>query len=821
VTRYADSVALALGIARMEARSGRASEVEPGHLLMGLSTLCRSDLDTVLAHAELTPGERRAVKVDAERLRLLFTGAQVDPGALRRRLRGALAVSAGEPEPDSPDFVPHRDRAARRVFTRASELTTTGPAGAEELLRALLESPARPIREAFERLGVTDPHAAFFPVRHENLPVRQEKRRGKRQGKRREGPTNEPATPVLDRYGRDLTRLAREGKLPTLIGRRTELRTLARVLVKRRKANAVLVGDAGVGKTGIVEGFADLLAGPGAPDGLAGARVVELPMAALVAGTRYRGEFEERLLAVIAEAREAPELIVFIDELHTVLGAGGTGSSDAANILKPALARGDLRCIGATTPGEYRLHVEADAALRRRFEMIRVEEPTRAQAVEILAGLREHLADHHGVDIAAGVPEAAVDLAVRYLPELRLPDKAIDLVDQACAAARIRTISPESPAGPEFPAAVPARVGRAELAAVVAERARLPVERVTSGEVARLAGMEEHLRRRVIGQDAAVGAVADAIRTSRAGLGDPRRPIGVFLFAGPTGTGKTELAKALAEFLFDDRRRLIRIDMSEYQERHAVSRLLGAPPGYIGYDRDGQLSGPLHDHPHSVVLFDEVEKAHPEVLDLFLQIFDEGQLTDARGRRVPFTDAVVILTSNLGTTGGGRPLGFTPDAENAENATGDASERVMAALRRELRPELLGRIGRIVVFDPLTRRVLRRIAGKLIDRVRGRLADRAITLGLTDGAYDLLVRHAVAANSGARALEQAVERLLVQPLGRELLTGRLPDGASIRVEAADGALVCTPTGQSAGRAAEPSPGRSSEWPAGQSGGTGR
>ncbi len=773
MARYADSVALALDIARIEARSGRASEVEPGHLLVGLSTLCRPDIETVLDHAELAPDEWRAVKADAERLRLLFTRAGVDPVALRRRLRSALAVTAGRPDPypvPQPNLAPHRARAARQAFTRAAELATNGPAGVAELLRALLESPTPRCREVFDRLGIVDPLAVFFPERQEKSAAGR-------------------ATPELDRYGRDLTQLACEGGLPPLIGRRDELRALARVLVKQRKANAVLVGDAGVGKTGIVEGLAEVLVGPYAPAGLTGTRVVELPMAALLAGTKYRGEFEERLLAVLAEAR-APGLVLFIDELHAVLGAGGTGASDAANILKPALARGELRCIGATTPGEYRLRLEADPALRRRFEVIRVEEPTRAQAVEILAGLRERLADHHGVDIAASVPEAAVDLAVRYLPELRLPDKAIDLVDQACAAARIRTITPE------VPTVAPVRVGGAEVAAVVADQARLPVERVTAGEARRLLGMEEHLRRRVIGQDEAVGAVADAIRTSRAGLGDRRRPIGVFLFAGPTGTGKTELARALAEFLFDDQRRLIRIDMSEYQERHAVSRLLGAPPGYVGHDRDGQLSGPLHDHPHSVVLFDEVEKAHPEVLDLFLQIFDEGRLTDARGRRISFSNTVVILTSNLGAATGG-PLGFTPGAQDAP--TGEP-KRVMAALRQELRPELLGRIGRVVVFNPLTRPVLRRIADKLIDRVRDRLAHRAITVTLTDDAYDLLIRYAASTRSGARALEQAVERLLVQPLGRELLAGRFTDGTPIRVDAADGALVCTPTGKSGGTA---------------------
>ncbi|WP_238006805.1 ATP-dependent Clp protease ATP-binding subunit [Dactylosporangium sp. AC04546] len=763
--RYGDGVALVLGIARIEARAGRAAQVEPGHLLLGLSKLCGADLGVP---ATLP---RKAVETDAAALRGCFERAGVDPDRLRRRLRRALASSDAGPSrdhdrdagrdgaepardhdrdagrggaepaagPPPGGAVPHRDRGARRAFARAGELAGDEPAGAVALLRAVLESPTPPCREVFDRLGVPDPLSAFFP--------------------------GTPDTPFLDRYGRDLTRLAREDRLPPLIGRRGELLALARALVQQRKANPVLVGEAGVGKTGIVEGLAHLLAQPDAPKPLAGARIVELTMSALVAGTKYRGELEERMLAVLGEARDTPGLILFIDEVHTVL--------TAADILKPALARGEVRCIGATTPAEYRRSIEQDPALRRRFQLVRVEEPTRTEAVEILEGLRGRLAGQHGVEIAGGVPAAAVDLALRYLPELRLPDKAIDLVDQACAAARIRTLSPDD--------TKPLFVGPDEIAAAVAERAGLPVQRVTAGEAERLLGLEEDLRRRVVGQQEAVAAVADAIRTARAGLGDPRRPVGVFLFAGPTGTGKTELAKALAEALFDDERRLIRIDMSEYQERHAVSRLLGAPPGYVGHDRDGQLSGPLRDHPHSVVLFDEVEKAHPEVLDVFLQIFDEGQLTDAQGRRVSFTETVVILTTNLGSERG-EPAGFNAAA---------AAPQVMAALRRHLRPELLGRIGRVVVFDPLTERELRRVAAKLVERVAARLTGRAVTLDLTDAAYDLLVGRAVAERSGARALEQAVDRLLVVPLGRALLTGRVQDGAAVRVDAAGEELAWT------------------------------
>ncbi|MEV0407575.1 ATP-dependent Clp protease ATP-binding subunit [Actinoallomurus sp. NPDC050550] len=750
---------LAIELARLEAMAGGSTKIEAGHLLMGLTKLCRADIGEVLQRPGTVAqrSDLRAVEEESQRLRRRFATAGVDPDRLRRRLRAVHVVG---PRLTSPTDL----RLGRTVLRRADDLAGQDIVDAVALLRAVLENLTSPSEQVLAHLGIDDPLAAFFP------------RPGRRE------------TPFLDEYGRDLTELARAGRLPPLIGRRAELRALARVLVRRHKTNAVLVGEAGVGKTGIVEGLARRLAAPDAPADLAGSRIVELSMTTLLAGAGYRGEFEERVQAVLREAGENPELILFIDELHTVLGAGGRAASDAANILKPALGRGEIRCIGATTPGEHRRHIESDPALDRRFQVIWVEEPTRAEAVEILAGLRERLADHHGVEIAREGVEAAVDLAIRFLPDLRLPDKAIDLLDEACAAARIRTLSPGAPPATE--------VDSAALAAVVAERVRLPVERVAASEAKRLLTLEERLRRRVIGQDEAVEVVAEAVRTSRAGLGDPRRPIGVFLFAGPTGTGKTELAKALAALLFDDERRLIRIDMSEYKERHAISRLLGAPPGYLGHDREGQLSGPLRNHPHSVVLFDEVEKAHEEVLDLFLQIFDEGSLTDARGRRVSFTDAVVILTSNLGAmpVAAHRAIGFgAAGAEDRAPATGDdPTERVMAALRTTLRPELLGRIGRVVVFKPLPPAAVRRIVDTLVDRVQERLADRAITIVLTGEAYEFLLWHADTARSGARALEQTVERLLVQPLGRALLAGRLTDDTTVRVGAAGDALTFAP-----------------------------
>jgi ATP-dependent Clp protease ATP-binding subunit ClpC len=736
------------------------------------------------------------------------------------------------------------DSALTRMIRRASELGERGHVGVIEVLRAILEQPLPSCREVFEVLGVDEPLYAFFPEIPRPTPELSPDapdatdlpdgplesdpdldldldaaeraasvddsasdpasaddadarlvERTTRVPRRPRHAVDEARTPLLDRYGRDLTLLAREGSLPPLVGREEEMLSLARVLVRQRKANAVLVGEAGVGKTGIVEGLAARLTAGGAPPDLANARIVELTMSALVAGTKYRGEFEERMEAVLKEARDTPGLILFLDELHTVLGAGAaTGATDAASILKPMLARGEIRVIGATTAGEYQRYVEEDPALQRRFAVIWVEEPTRAEAVAILEGVAEHIALHHRVEIAPYAPAAAVELAMRYLPEQHLPDKAIDLLDQACAAARIPVLTAPptnlgiisevaEAAGIAADAPLsPLRVGRADLISVVAERARIPVERVALTEAQRLLDLETHLSRRVIGQRAAVSAVSEAVRASRAGLGDPHRPIGVFLLAGPTGSGKTELAKALAEFLFDDERRLIRVDMSEYQDKYTVSRLLGAPPGYLGHDREGQLSGPLRAHPHSVVLFDEVEKAHPEVLDLFLQILDEGRLTDARGRRVSFTETVVMMTTNLGyERGTDGSMGFRAQGSAAQTAPTAGPARIMAELRRVLRPELLGRVGNVVVFDPLPRSALEAVLTKLIARVHDRLADRAVTLELDQAARDLLLNEGADPRSGARALEQTVERLLVQPLGRELLGGAFPDGSVVRV----------------------------------------
>jgi ATP-dependent Clp protease ATP-binding subunit ClpC len=429
---------------------------------------------------------------------------------------------------------------------------------------------------------------------------------------------------ALRRFGRDLTELAAQGLLPPLIGRRAEMLKITQILLQSRKNNLILVGEPGVGKTGIVEGFAQLMAEGKLPEALGKPAVIEVSLSSLVAGTKYRGEFEERLEAVVREASEEPKPILFIDEIHLLLGAGSAGGSmDAANILKPALARGAIRVIGATTIREYRQTIEKDGALERRFQAVRVEEPSADEAVAILLALRPRLEAHHGVTLEDGALRAAVEWSIRYLPDFRLPDKALDLVDQACAVVRFQTLTPGKRAAGSV-------IGREEIAAAVAARCGIPVGTLTADEGLRLMALEGDLGKRVKGQPEAISAVAEAVRLARAGLKKPNRPVGVFLFVGPSGTGKTELAKALAENLFHDERRLIRFDMSEFMEAHSVSKLIGSPPGYVGHDEGGQLSDAIRTHPYSVVLFDEIEKAHPKVLDLFLQIFDEGTLTDAQ-----------------------------------------------------------------------------------------------------------------------------------------------------------------------------------------------
>ncbi|MCW7985809.1 ATPase AAA [Streptomyces platensis subsp. clarensis] len=647
-------------------------------------------------------------------------------------------------------------------------------------------------------------------------------------------------TPTLDKYSRDLTDLGRAGRIDPVIGRAEEIEQTIEVLSRRGKNNPVLVGDAGVGKTAIVEGLAQRLADGDVPETLAGRRVVALDLTAVLAGTRYRGDFEERMNAIIEEVRaHSDSLIVFIDELHTVVGAGGGsgdgGSLEASNMLKPALARGELHVIGATTLEEYRRHIEKDAALARRFQPILVPEPSVSDTVEILRGLQDRYEAHHQVRYTKEALLAAVELSDRYIAHRFLPDKAIDLIDQAGARVRLRSGAKatdirdlereveqlvrdkdQAVASEQYERATELRdriadltarieAGQAEppndchivqvtaedLAEIVSRQTGVPVSSLTQEEKERLLGLEERLHTRVIGQDDAVTAVSDAILRSRAGLADPERPIGSFLFLGPTGVGKTELARALAEALFGSEERMVRLDMSEYQERHTVSRLVGAPPGYVGHEDAGQLTEAVRHHPYSLLLLDEVEKAHPDVFNMLLQVLDDGHLTDSQGRTVDFKNTVIVMTSNLGSdalSGGRGVLGFGPDISGAEAGDG-ARERALSSLREHFRPEFLNRLDEIIVFRRLTDDQLRQITGLLLDGTRRRLHAQDIAVDFSPGTVDWLTHRGHQPEYGARPLRRTIQREIDNMLSRLLLDGALSSGDEVRVEVENNELA--------------------------------
>ena len=630
-------------------------------------------------------------------------------------------------------------------------------------------------------------------------------------------------TPALDEFGRDLTDEARRGRIDPVIGRELEIAQVIEVLARRRKNNAALIGEAGVGKTAIAEGLALRVASSDVPETLRDVRVVALDLAGMIAGSQYRGAFEQRLKTLLDEVVAADgRVILFVDELHTVLGAGAAeGAMDAANILKPLLARGALRMVGATTLAEYR-SIERDAALARRFSPVMVEEPSVQDTVAILTGLRAQYQDHHHVEIADEALEAAARLSDRYISEYRLPDKAIDLIDQASArlrlsspagrseADRIRTeiehLSAEKQAAVDAeayeeageikqrierlqaeldnrPAEVAERedaaliVSEQQIAEVVAARTGIPVGELVAAELERLGSLEDDLHRRVIGQDTAVSAVAETIRHARAGLAEPDRPLGSFLFLGPTGVGKTELVKALSERLFATEKSLVRVDMSEYREPHTVARLIGSPPGYVGYGDGGQLTEPVRRRPYSVVLLDEIEKAHPEVWNVLLQVLDDGRLTDGEGRTVDFTNTVIVMTSNLGAGEAKRPIGFAPVAGESASPADPAGERMLAAAKRAFLPEFLNRIDELVVFSALTENQIEEIGGLIVAGIAQRLLDeRGVTLEVAPELIARLAAEGFDAEFGARPLRRHVRRTLERELTKAILDGRLGEG---------------------------------------------
>ncbi|MGE5550408.1 MAG: ATP-dependent Clp protease ATP-binding subunit [Bacteroidota bacterium] len=647
------------------------------------------------------------------------------------------------------------------------------------------------------------------------------------------------ATQTLNQFGQDLTEQARIGKLDPVIGRENEIERVIQVLSRRTKNNPVLIGEPGVGKTAIAAGLAQKIVRGDVPEVLKGKRVVTLDMGGLIAGTKYRGEFEERLKKVMDEIRSAGDVILFVDEMHTLIGAGAAeGAIDAANILKPALARGEMQCIGATTLDEYRKHVEKDAALERRFQPIMVGEPSKEESVEILRGLRDRYEAHHRVKITDEAIKAAVELSDRYITDRFLPDKAIDLIDEASSKARLKaTIDPpdlkeleekiksvqkekeaaiqneefekaarlrddeqrlqteldgqrrdwHSKRGMEEP-----RVTEEEIAQIVSSWTHIPVTKLREEETQRLLKMEEILHKRVIGQDEAIGVVAQAVRRARAGLKDPKRPIGSFIFLGPTGVGKTELARALAEALFGDENAMIRLDMSEYMERHTVSRLVGAPPGYVGYDEGGQLTEKVRRKPYSVVLLDEVEKAHPEVFNVLLQVLEDGRLTDGHGRTVDFRNTVLIMTSNVGANLIERAgtIGFRAASEDrSQDEYQQMKDRVMEELKRTFRPEFLNRVDEVIVFRALSREQITAIVDLMLKHVERQLSDKGMRLEVTQAAKDLLAKEGFDPTFGARPLRRAIQRMIENPLSEEILAGRVSLDDEVVAEAEGERLV--------------------------------
>src|ERR1700735_4659770 len=636
---------------------------------------------------------------------------------------------------------------------------------------------------------------------------------------------------LLDQFGRNLTKLASEGKLDPVVGRETEIERIMQILSRRTKNNPVLVGEPGVGKTAVSECLAQRITSADVPELLKGKQIYTLDLAALVAGSKYRGEFEERLKKVMKEITQRGDIILFIDELHNLVGAGAAeGAIDAASILKPALARGELQTIGATTLDEYRKYLERDSALERRFQQIRVEEPTIEQTVEILRGLRDRYEQHHKVQITDEALQAAADLAYRYISDRFLPDKAIDLIDEGASRMRMKSMT-SPPANREFEeeiestrrekeAAIEAQqfekaaalrdeerklagkkreleeewesgesverpaIGEEEIADIVSMWTGIPVFKLTEAETQKLMRMEDELHKRVIGQHPAIEVISKAIRRSRAGLQDPQRPTGSFIFLGPSGVGQTALARTLAEFLFGDDEAMIRIDMSEYMEKHAVSRLVGSPPGYIGYDEGGQLTEPVRRKPYSVLLLDEIEKAHPDVFNILLQILEDGRLTDAQGRTVDFRHCIVIMTSNIGASEIARntPLGFAVSDDETGITYDDMKNRITGELKKVFRPEFLNRIDDVIVFHKLAKDEIKEIVDLLLRRIRESMAERELQLELSDAAKDLLVDKGWDPAMGARPLRRAIQRYIEDPLADFVLRSQVPSGSTVMVD---------------------------------------